>query len=126
MMKLSNQAAQIALSNRGFLMAGDYTKEVGRGDVITVTERTGLVVERVECVALINAPLAMVMATCRDGKEQYMPFYCDMPFELPHQAAMAQLLNDAGEGFDLDDLLDIESLDAAVTIVHLEQWRHTE
>ncbi|KJM02319.1 hypothetical protein SS39_11095 [Enterobacter chengduensis] len=125
-MKLSNQAAQIALSNRGFLMAGDYTKEVGRGDVITVTERTGLVVERVECVALINAPLAMVMATCRDGKEQYMPFYCDMPFELPHQAAMAQLLNDAGEGFDLDDLLDIESLDAAVTIVHLEQWRHTE
>jgi len=126
MMKLSNQAAQIALSNRGFLMAGDYTKEVGRGDVITVTERTGLVVERVECVALINAPLAMVMATCRDGKEQYMPFYCDVPFELPHQAAMAQLLNDAGEGFDLDDLLDIESLDAAVTIVHLEQWRHTE
>ncbi|WP_313124582.1 hypothetical protein [Pseudescherichia sp.] len=125
-MKLSNQAAQIALSNRGFLMAGDYTKEVGRGDVITVTERTGLVVERVECVALINAPLAMVMATCRDGKEQYMPFYCDVPFELPHQAAMAQLLNDAGEGFDLDDLLDIESLDAAVTIVHLEQWRHTE
>ena len=125
-MTLSNQAAQIALSNRGFLMAGDYTKEVGRGDVITVTERTGLVVERVECVALINAPLAMVMATCRDGKEQYMPFYCDVPFELPHQAAMAQLLNDAGEGFDLDDLLDIESLDAAVTIVHLEQWRHTE
>ncbi|MDU2721131.1 MAG: hypothetical protein E7C35_05720 [Enterobacter hormaechei] len=45
---------------------------------------------------------------------------------LQHQAAMAQMLNDAGEGFDLDDLLDIESLDAAVTIVHLEQWRHTE
>ena len=66
------------------------------------------------------------MATCRDGKDRYMPFYCDLPFELPHQAAMAQMLNDAGEGFDLDDLLDIESLDAAVTIVHLEQWRHTE
>ncbi|MGP0704906.1 hypothetical protein ACAG03_10385 [Escherichia coli] len=126
MMKLNDQAAQIALSNRGFLMAGDYTKGISRGDIISVTERTGLVVERVECVPLINAPLAMVMATCRDCKDQYMPFYCDLPFELPHQAAMAQMLNDAGEGFDLDDLLDIESLDAAVTIVHLEQWRHTE
>lgn len=125
-MKLNDQAAQIALSNRGFLMAGDYTTEIAKGDIISVTERTGLVVERVECVPLINAPLAMVMATCRDGKDQYMPFYCDLPFELPHQAAMAQMLNDAGEGFDLDDLLDIESLDAAVTIVHLEQWRHTE
>lgn len=53
-------------------------------------------------------------------------FYSDLPFELPHQAAMAQMLNDAGEGFDLDDLLDIESLDAAVTVVHVEKWMHTE
>lgn len=125
-MKLNDTAAQIALSNRGFLMAGDYTRSISKGDVITVTERTGLVVERVECLSLINAPLVMVMATCRDCKENYMPFYSDLPFELPHQAAMAQMLNDAGEGFDLDDLLDIESLDAAVTVVHLEQWRHTE
>ena len=59
-MKLNDRAAQIALSNRGFLMAGDYTKHISKGDVITVTERTGLVVERVECISLINAPLAMV------------------------------------------------------------------
>jgi len=45
---------------------------------------------------------------------------------LPHQAAMAQMLNDAGEGFDLDDLLDIESLDSAVPVVHVEKWMHTE
>lgn len=75
---------------------------------------------------LINAPLYMVMATCRECKDQFMPFYSDLPFELPHQAAMAQMLNDAGEGFDLDDLLDIESLDAAVTVVHVEKWMHTE
>lgn len=77
-------------------------------------------------VTLINAPLCMVMATCRENKDQYMPFYSDFPFELPHQAAMAQMLNDAGEGFDLDDLLDIESLDSAVTVVHVEKWMHTE
>ncbi|BDN97322.1 TPA: hypothetical protein ACW7QV_003343 [Citrobacter braakii] len=125
-MKLHDSAAQIALSNGGFLMAGDYTSIIGKGEVINVTERTGLVVECAECVSLINAPLVMVMAACREGKEQYMPFYSDMEFELPHQAAMAQMLNDAGEGFDLDDLVDIESLDAAVTVVRVEKWMHTE
>ncbi|HHB7318550.1 TPA: hypothetical protein ACPZYV_004177 [Escherichia coli] len=125
-MKLTYHAAQIALSNGGFLMAGDYSTTVGKGEIINITERTGLVVERVECIPLINAPLCMVMATCRESKDQYMPFYSDLPFELPHQAAMAQMLNDAGEGFDLDDLLDIESLDSAVTVVHVEKWMHTE
>jgi len=125
-MKLNDVAAQIALSNGGFLMAGDYTTSISKGEIINVTERSGLVVEVAECVSLINAPLYMVMAACREGKDQYMPFYSDLPFELPHQAAMAQMLNDAGEGFDLDDLLDVESLDAAVTVVHVERWMHTE
>lgn len=125
-MKLNDKAAQIALSNGGFLMAGDYTSTIGKGEVINVTERTGLVVVGAECVPLINAPLYMVMAACREGQSHYMPFYGDLTFELPHQAAMAQLLNDAGEGFDLDDLLDIESLDAAVTVIHVEKWMHTE
>ncbi|BBR58918.1 hypothetical protein [Klebsiella sp. WP4-W18-ESBL-05] len=125
-MKLSEAAAQLALSNGGFLMAGDYATSISKGEIINVTERIGLVAESVECVPLINAPLLMVMAACREAKDQYMPFYSDLPFELPHQAAMAQMLNDAGEGFDLDDLLDIESLDAAVTIVRVETWRHSE
>ncbi|HED1541885.1 TPA: hypothetical protein R4S87_001867 [Kluyvera cryocrescens] len=125
-MKLNDSAAQIALSNGGFLMAGDYSTSIFKGEIINITERTGLVVEAVDSIPLINAPLSMVMAACREGKNQYMPFYSDLPFELPHQAAMAQLLNDAGEGFDLDDLLDIESLDAAVTVVHVERWMHTE
>lgn len=125
-MKLSSHAAQIALSNKGFLLAGDYSTTISTGEIINVSERTGLVVDRVECISLVNAPIYMVMATCREGKDQYMPFYSDIPFELPHQAAMAQMLNDAGEGFDLDDLLNIESLDAAVTVVHVEKWMHTE
>ena len=125
-MKLNDDAAQIALSNKGFLMAGDYSTTISKGEIINITERTGLVVDRVECIPLISAPLYMVMATCRECKDQFMPFYRDLPFELPHQAAMAQMLNDAGEGFDLDDLLDIESLDAAVTVVHVEKWMHTE
>lgn len=125
-MKLNDQAAQIALSNGGFLLAGDYTTSIKKGEIINVTERNGLAVDLVECVPLINAPLYMVMAACRECKEQYMPFYSDMAFELPHQAAMAQMLNDAGEGFDLDDLLDIESLDAAVTVIHVEKWMHSE
>lgn len=125
-MKLNDDAAQIALSNKGFLMAGDYSATIRKGEIINITERTGLVVDRVECIPLINAPLYMVMATCRECKDQFMPFYSDLPFELPHLAAMAQMLNDAGEGFDLDDLLDSESLDAAVTVVHVEKWMHTE
>lgn len=125
-MKLSNHAAQIALSNNGFLMAGDYSTVISKGDIINVTERSGLAVDHVECLSLINAPIKMILAACREQHEQYAPFYSDMRFELPHQAAMAQLLNDAGEGFDLDDLLDIESLDAAVTVIHVEPWRHTE
>lgn len=98
-MKLNDHAAQIALSNKGFLMAGDYSTAISKGEIINVTERTGLIVESVECIPLINAPLYMVMATCRESKDQYMPFYCDLQFELPHHAAMAQMLNDAGEGF---------------------------
>lgn len=125
-MKLNDQAAQIALMNGGFLMAGDYTTSISQGEVINVTERTGLVVDKVECIALINAPLSMVLATCRESKDQYLPLYNELAFELPHQAAMAQMLNDAGEGFDLDDLLDIESLGAAVTVVHVERWLHSE
>lgn len=126
-MKIKDEAAQIALMNGGFLIAGDYSPVIKKGDVINVTERAGLVVESVECIRLIDAPLAMVMAACKERNDQYTPHYCDcLPFELPHHAAMAQLLNDAGEGFDLDDLLDIESLDAAVTVIHVERWRHTE
>lgn len=56
-----------------------------------------------------------------------MPFYSDLPFELPHQAAMAQMLNDAGEGFDLDDLLDIGVAGFCCgAVVHVEKWMHTE
>jgi hypothetical protein len=49
-MKLTDHAAQIALSNGGFLMAGDYSTTIGKGEIINITERTGLVVERVECI----------------------------------------------------------------------------
>lgn len=125
-MKITDHAAQIALANGGFLLAGDYSPVISKGEIIDVTEHSGLVVERVECTRLINAPLAMVMAACREHNDQYQPHYSELAFELPHHAAMAQLLNDAGEGFDLDDLLDIESLDAAVTVIHIERWRHTE
>lgn len=73
-MKLNDDAAQIALSNKGFLMAGDYSATIRKGEIINITERTGLVVDRVECIPLINAPLYMVMATCRECKDQFMPF----------------------------------------------------
>lgn len=49
-MKLNDGAAQIALSNKGFLMAGDYSTTISKGEIINITERTGLVVDRVECV----------------------------------------------------------------------------
>lgn len=45
-MKLNDHAAQIALSNKGFLMAGDYSTTISKGEIINVTERTGLIVER--------------------------------------------------------------------------------
>lgn len=78
-------------------------------------------------IRLIDAPIKMIHALIRETPEHaFTPVYSDFEFELPHQAAIAQMLHDAGEGFDLGDLLDVESLDAEITVVYVFQGVFTE
>lgn len=126
-MRLSDKAAQLAQVNGGFLIAGDYTKAITKNQRIDITERVSLRAMSCNCIRLIDAPIAMITALIRETPDHtFTPHYSDFEFELPHQAAIAQMLHDAGEGFDLDDLLNIESLDAEITVVHIFQGIFTE
>lgn len=120
-MKLSEQAATLAIKNEGFLVIGDATHEFKRGDVIPVTERVGLKILRVALITALDAPAHMLHGFCRKAKGGYQAYYSDFVYEYAEQAALAQMLNDAGEGFDIDDLLDIQSLDAHVTVIQIKQ-----
>ncbi|NUL35073.1 hypothetical protein [Kosakonia sacchari] len=124
-MQLNDRAAQLALANGGFLLAGDYSQVISRGDVINVTGRAGVIVKDAKKMALIDAPTNLIMALCRSTNDGFMPFYSDMQYRMPHQAAMAQMLNDAVEGFDIDDLIDIDSLDSDITVVTVDKRIHT-
>lgn len=126
-MRLSDEAAQIAQVNGGFLMAGDYTKAITGNQKIEITEKLSLRAMCCQCIRLIDAPVAMINAIIRETPDHtFTPHYSDFEFELPHQAAMAQMLHDAGEGFDLDDLLSVEALDAEITVVNIYQGLFTE
>ncbi|HEY3591909.1 MAG TPA: hypothetical protein VGL07_17850 [Buttiauxella sp.] len=120
-MKLSERAAQVAIENGGFLQAGDATFNINTGDVIEVTPRIGLEVLDIDKRPMFDAPLNMVMANCRQAGDGYVPYYSDVIYETSHQAALAQMLNDAGEGFDPDDLIDWQSLDAWVSVITVRQ-----
>ncbi|KKY64132.1 hypothetical protein [Klebsiella aerogenes] len=118
-MKLNDYAASVALENGGFLMAGNTN--IKRGDVIEVTHRAGLKVTSVDVKTLADVPVAMVMSACRHTPDGWQPFYSDVVYETAYQAAYAQLMNDGGRGFDVDDVLDWQSLDEPVTVVSVKQ-----
>ncbi|MDS0828862.1 hypothetical protein [Serratia marcescens] len=126
MSKISDYAAQVAMRGGEFLMAGDATYQYSIGDVIPVTERCGLRVVRVGVIPVIDAPLTLLMALCERVKGGFRPIYSVVVYETAQQAALAQMLNDAGEGFDVDDLVDIQSLDAQVSIIRVEQVANYE
>lgn len=111
----------MAFDNGGFLQAGDATFNFKPGDVIEVTHRIGLAVMGVETCPMFDAPLSMVLANCRQADDGWVPYYSDVIYETAHQAALAQMLNDAGEGFNPDDLLDFQSLDAWVSVITVKQ-----
>lgn len=120
-MKLSERAAQVALENGGFLQAGDATFNIKPGDVIEVTPRIGLAVTDIDKRPLFDAPLNMVQANCHKVDDGFVPYYSDVIYETAHQAALAQMLNDAGKGFDQDDLIDWQSLDFEVSVITVTQ-----
>lgn len=120
-MKLNDNAAALALENGGFLMAGDAALTLNPGDVIGVTERAGLEVTAVEVKTLADVPVAMVMSACRQVNGGWAPYYSDVVYETAYQAAYAQLMSDAGRGFEVDDVLDWQTLDESVTVVSVKQ-----
>lgn len=120
-MKLSERAAQVALDNGGFLHAGDATFNISVGDVIEITHRIGLEVVGIDKRPMFDAPINMVLANCRPAEDGFVPYYSDVIYETSHQAALAQMLDDAGEGFDPDDLLDWQSLDSLVSVITVKQ-----
>ncbi|MGK0743592.1 hypothetical protein ACSFCX_03820 [Yokenella regensburgei] len=120
-MQLNDYAAAVALENGGFLMAGDARFTINAGDVIEVTQRAGLSVTAVEVRTLADAPLSMIMATCRQADDGWVPYYSDVVFETAHQAAYAQLMNDDGRGFDVDDVIDWQVMDEPVTVISVKQ-----
>lgn len=120
-MKLNDYAAALALENGGFLMAGDAELTIKPGDVIGVTERAGLAVTTVTVKTLADVPVAMVMSACRQVDGGWVPYYRDVVYETAYQAAYAQLMNDSGRGFDVDEVLDWQVLDERVTVVAVKQ-----
>lgn len=120
-MKMNDYAAALALENGGFLMAGDAGSTLKTGDVIEITSRAGLAVFSVELKTLADAPLSMVMAVARRTDAGWVPYYSDVVYENAYQAAYAQLMSDAGRGFDVDDVLDWQVLDEPVTVVGVQQ-----
>lgn len=120
-MKMNDYAAALALENGGFLMAGDAAATLKKGDVIEITSRAGLAVTGVEVKKLADAPLSMVMAIARRTDSGWVPYYSDVVYENAYQAAYAQLMSDAGRGFDVDDVLDWQVLDEPVTVVGVQQ-----
>lgn len=120
-MKLSEKAAQKAVEHGAILVAGDASAQFRSGDVIEVSARVGLGVTAVEVMPVIDAPLSLVNVLSRRAGEWYFPLYSNLQCETAQQAALAQMLNDAGEGFDTDDLLAIEALDSAVSVVSVFQ-----
>lgn len=120
-MKMNDYAAALALENGGFLMAGDAAATLKNGDVIEITSRAGLAVTGVEVKTLADAPVAMVMAAARRTDAGWVPYYSDVVYETAYQAAYAQLMSDAGRGFDVDEVLDWQVLDEPVTVVGVQQ-----
>ncbi|HEY2452856.1 MAG TPA: hypothetical protein VGI71_09585 [Scandinavium sp.] len=120
-MKMNDYAAALALENGGFLLAGDAVLTIKPGDVIEVTERAGLEVTAVDVKTLADVPVAMVMSACRQADGGWVPYYSDVVYETAYQAAYAQLMSDAGRGFDVDDVLDWQVLDEPVTVASVKQ-----
>lgn len=118
---MNDNAAALALESGGFLMAGDADAALKTGDVIEITSRAGLAVTGVEVKTLADAPLSMVMAMARRTDAGWVPYYSEVVYENAYQAAYAQLMSDAGRGFDVDDVLDWQVLDERVTVVGVQQ-----
>ncbi|MNB60034.1 hypothetical protein D3C81_31620 [compost metagenome] len=120
-MRVSEEAVSRALNHGAFLMAGDSHGVVSPGDVIEVTALLGLRVISTQQLALIDAPLVLVNDLCRSSGSGFSPLYSDFVYETAQQAAFAQMLNDAGRGAEVDDLLDWNSLDEVVSVISIEQ-----
>lgn len=122
-MKVSENAGASALALGAFLMAGETDGVVGAGDVIEVAgwRGQGLRVTGTEQIRLIDAPVNLLKELCRVSDDGFRPRYCNTRYETAQQAAMAQMLNDAGEGFDMDDMLDWSCMDSQVSVVKVSQ-----
>lgn len=120
-MRINEDAVTRALNHGAFLMAGDSHGVVSPGDVIEVTGLLGLRVVSTQQLALIDAPLVLVNDLCRPSGNGFVPLYSDFVYETAQQAALAQILNDAGRGADIDDLLDWNSLEEVVSVITIEQ-----
>lgn len=120
-MKLSENAAAHILANGAFLMATDAGEVLKVGDVIDVTSLLGLRVVCVAHMAIIDAPPELVAETCRQVNDGFSPHYSDFVYETAEQAALAQMMYDAGAGFDVDDILDWQSLDTGVSVISVAQ-----
>ena len=120
-MKLSDYAAALALENGGFLMSGDASAALHVGDIIEITSRAGLSVTGVRVMPLVDAPHAMVMSSARRTAQGWSPFFSPVVYDTAYQAAYAQLMENAGRGFDVDDVLDWQVLEEPVTVVSVKQ-----
>lgn len=125
---LSEYGAHMASKNGEFLLAGDMTHDIKKGAVIRITERCGLLIKRVGVTKLLDVPQKIVLQMCLRVdipgkgpgiKRGYRPHYSQIIYETAHQAALAQAMHDAGEGFAMDDILDLECLDAEMTVVRV-------
>lgn len=122
-MLVSEKAGASALALGAFLMAGETGGVISEGDVIEVAgwRGQGLRVVRTEQMRLIDAPVNLLAELCKISDDGFRPHYCSTRFDSVQQAAMAQMLNDAGEGFDMGDMLDWGCLDAQVSVVTVSQ-----
>lgn len=120
------QITEYAASRAG--RAGDIvlTEDVGaslrRGDVLNVTERSGLEVLRIASVKLGDVPSPVLMQYVQPvRKNHWRPHCCDMEFNSVFCAALAQIKHDAEEAVSIDDITAADVLETRVTLLRIKK-----
>lgn len=122
-MKITEYAASRAARAVDILITEEVGATLQRGDVMVVTERSGLEVKRIASVRLGDVPQALLLQYVEPvgNKKNWRPHYCETTFNSLYCAALAQIRHDADEAFSMDDVTGADVLDTRVSMVRVQQ-----
>lgn len=121
-MQISDFAASRAGRAGDIVITADAGTGLRRGDVLNVTERSGLEVVRVASVRLGDVPTPVLMQYVQAVRQKHWRPHCsDMEFNSLFCAALAQINHDAEESVGLDEITAADVLDTRVTLLRIKK-----